>query len=134
MVRVAELVGVGLGIFLLVVLGAIVASTVRLSLHARTDEIQIQRLVGAGGTFVRLPFCLEGALQGALAAALALALLRGAVRARPAGARRRGGAGCSAASPRASSAPAEAAALIGLGVALGLGGALASLVSLDQRG
>ena len=48
-VRVAELVGVGLGIFLLVVLGAIVASTVRLSLHARTDEIQIQRLVGAGG-------------------------------------------------------------------------------------
>src|SRR5262249_17064902 len=69
-VRVAGLVGVGLGFFLLVVLGAIVASTVRLSLHARTDEIQIQRLVGAGGTFVRLPFCLEGALQGALAAAL----------------------------------------------------------------
>ena len=131
-VRVAELVGVGLGVFLLVVLGAIVASTVRLSLHARTDEIQIQRLVGAGGTFVRLPFCLEGALQGGLAAALALGVLRGLFALGTpvlgdAVAWVLGG------QPARFFGPAESAALIGLGVALGLGGALASLVSLDQR-
>lgn len=132
-VRVAELVGVGLGIFLLVVLGAIVASTVRLSLHARTDEIQIQRLVGAGGTFVRLPFCLEGALQGALAAVLALALLRALF---ALGLPVLGDAlgWVLGGQPARFFGPTEAAALIGLGMALGLGGALASLVSLDQRG
>lgn len=74
-VRVAEWLGLGLGIFLAIVLGAIVAGTVRLTVHARADEIQIQRLVGAGGLFVRLPFYLEGAMQGGLAAAVALLLL-----------------------------------------------------------
>ena len=74
-VRVAEWLGLGLGIFLAIVLGAIVAGTVRLTVHARADEIQIQRLVGAGGLFVRLPFYLEGGLQGGIAAALALVLL-----------------------------------------------------------
>jgi len=125
-------VGGGTG-FIANVLGAIVASTVRLSLHARTDEIQIQRLVGAGGTFVRLPFCLEGALQGALAALLALALLRalfalGLPVLGDALGWLLGG------QPARFFGPTEAAALIGLGTALGLGGALASLVSLDQRG
>ena len=74
-VRVAEWLGLGLGIFLALVLGAIVAGTVRLTVHARADEIQIQRLVGASALFVRLPFCLEGALQGGIAAAVALLLL-----------------------------------------------------------
>ena len=74
-VRVAEWLGLGLGIFLAIVLGAIVAGTVRLTVHARADEIQIQRLVGAGGLFVRLPFYLEGGLQGGIAAAVALLLL-----------------------------------------------------------
>jgi cell division transport system permease protein len=50
-VRMVEWLGAGLGAFLVLVLGAIVAATVRLSLHARADEIQIQRLVGAGGLF-----------------------------------------------------------------------------------
>ncbi len=74
-VRVAEWLGLGLGIFLAIVLGAIVAGTVRLTVHARADEIQIQRLVGAGGLFVRLPFYLEAGLQGGIAAAVALLLL-----------------------------------------------------------
>lgn len=74
-VRVAELLGIGLSVFLVLVLGAIVAGTVRLGVHARADEIQIQRLVGAGALFVRLPFYLTGALQGGIASALALVLL-----------------------------------------------------------
>jgi cell division transport system permease protein len=75
--RAVEWLGVALGTFLVLILGTIVAGTVRLALHSRADEIQIQRLVGAGGFFVRLPFYLEGALQGAAAAALALTVLFG---------------------------------------------------------
>jgi cell division transport system permease protein len=71
----AEWLGVALGVFLAGVLFAIASGTIRLAVHARADEIQIQRLVGAGPLFIRLPFYLEGALQGGLAAALALALL-----------------------------------------------------------
>ncbi len=74
-VRIVEWVGLGLGIFLVVVLGAIVAGTVRLTVHARSDEIQIQQLVGAGGFFIRLRFYLEGALHGGTAASLAILLL-----------------------------------------------------------
>lgn len=76
-VRVAEWVGLGLGIVLLMILASIVAGTVRLAVHSRADEIQIQRLVGARGLFVRLPFYLEGSLQGAAAAGLALLMLYG---------------------------------------------------------
>ena len=69
--------GAGLGVCLVLVLGVIVSGTVRLAVHARADELQIQRLVGAGAFLVRLPFYLEAGLQGALGAALALALLYG---------------------------------------------------------
>jgi cell division transport system permease protein len=79
-IGILEVVGLTLGGFLLLVLGAIVAGTVRLAVHSRADEIEIQRLVGAGGLFVRLPFYLEGALQGGAAAALALAVLYGLYR------------------------------------------------------
>ncbi len=131
-VRTVEWLGAGLGAFLVLVLGAIVAATVRLSLHARADEIQIQRLVGAGGLFVRLPFYLEGALQGGLAALAALLLQRGLY---------------ALGMPLLSDAlgwligaqalvffgPVEAAGLLALGVLLGLGGALMSLFSLEDR-
>ena len=132
LVRIVEWVGAGLGAFLLLVLGAIVASTVRLSLHARADEIQIQRLVGAGGWFVRLPFCLEGALQGLLAAAFALLVLRGTF---ALGLPLLGDALAWALGgrPAVFFGAGEAAALVALGVLLGLGGALASLVNLDER-
>ncbi|HTO69865.1 MAG TPA: permease-like cell division protein FtsX [Myxococcota bacterium] len=131
-VRIAEWIGAALGVFLLLVLGTIVASTVRLSLHARADEIQIQRLVGAGGWFVRLPFCLEGALQGLLAAGLALAVLRGLF---ALGLPLLGDAlsWLLGGQPAVFFGPAESALLVALGVALGTGGALASLVNLDER-
>lgn len=53
----------------------IVANTIRLAVYAREDEIEILSLVGAGRTFVRAPFVIEGAVQGAIGGALALALL-----------------------------------------------------------
>ncbi len=80
LVGVAEWLGLGLGALLLTVLGSIVAGTVRLAVHSRSDEIQIQRLVGARGVFVRIPFYLEGALQGGAASGLALLALYGLYR------------------------------------------------------
>jgi cell division transport system permease protein len=115
-----------------VVLFAIASATIRLAVHARADEIQIQRLVGAGASFIRLPFYLEGALQGGLAAGVALALLYGLYRLGLPLLRE----------PLAyllgQSQPSffGAGAIVGLaalGVALGLGGAALSLVRLEER-
>jgi cell division transport system permease protein len=50
----------------------IVSNTIRLSVYARRDEIEILALVGAGRAFVATPFLLEGLLEGALGGALAL--------------------------------------------------------------
>lgn len=53
----------------------IVSNTIRLTVYARRDEIDIMSLVGATPAFVRAPFVVEGALQGLLGGALALGLL-----------------------------------------------------------
>lgn len=59
---------IGLTLLPLILLGAAVlaASVVRLAIHARSAEIEIQRLVGATNAFVRLPFLVEGAFAGLL--------------------------------------------------------------------
>ena len=56
---------------------AIIASTIRLALYARRDEIEILRLIGAGGFLIKIPYLLEGAVVGALGGAVSLAKLRG---------------------------------------------------------
>ncbi len=61
-----------LGIFLLFAALFIVANTIKLTLYARRDELEIMALVGATSWFIKIPFLLEGALQGALGALLAL--------------------------------------------------------------
>ncbi len=61
----------------------IVANTVRLTVLARSEEIEVLRLVGATRAFIGAPFLLEGILQGIVAGALAwcwLALLGGVLR------------------------------------------------------
>ena len=55
----------------------IIASTIRLTLLARRDEIEILRLVGATGAFIKVPYLLEGAVLGAVGGLLSLAILRG---------------------------------------------------------
>lgn len=60
-----------LGMMLLVALFVIV-NTIRIAVHARRDEIEIMKLVGATDWFVRWPFILEGMLVGAFGAAVAL--------------------------------------------------------------
>jgi cell division transport system permease protein len=65
----------GLGAVLALATLLIVANTIRLSVYARHDEIEILRLVGAGRTFVATPFLLEGLLEGAAGGLAALGLL-----------------------------------------------------------
>jgi cell division transport system permease protein len=69
-------VGLGVGGLLALATIGIVASTVRLALRERRDELEILSLVGAGRATLLAPFLVEGLAQGAAAGALALALLR----------------------------------------------------------
>lgn len=57
--------------FLFLTIILIISNTVRLTLFARRDQIEIMRLVGATDIFIRLPFIIEGFLQGLLGALFA---------------------------------------------------------------
>jgi len=130
--RALEWVGAALGVSLLLVLGVIVAGTVRLAVHARADEIAIQRLVGAGSFLVRLPFLLEGALQGVLGAGLAVALLGLLFRFGLPMVSQVMSLVLGVATP-VFFGPLETGALLLLGTSLGLGSALLSLLRLEDR-
>jgi len=73
-----------LGAALLLATLFIVGNTVRLTVFARREEIEVLRLVGATGTFIRAPFIVEGILQGGLGGLIAwgwLAVVDNALRA-----------------------------------------------------
>ncbi|TLY15177.1 MAG: ABC transporter permease [Nitrospirae bacterium] len=72
-----ELGAVAVGSILSAASITIIASTIRLTLLARRDEIEILRLVGATGAFIKVPYLLEGAVLGAVGGLLSLAILRG---------------------------------------------------------
>jgi cell division transport system permease protein len=73
-VRVA---GFALTVVLLLGAAFTVTAVVRLSLHARRDELDIMQLVGAPFGFIRGPFVVEGLLLGGIGALLALLVLGG---------------------------------------------------------
>jgi len=56
--------GTVVGLFLVLAVVLIGGNTIKLTLHARRDEIQIALLVGATQSFVLIPFYIEGALLG----------------------------------------------------------------------
>lgn len=68
-------VGMVLGGFLLFAALFIVSNTIKLTLYARRDELEIMALVGATMRFIKVPFLLEGAIQGILGGLLSLVFL-----------------------------------------------------------
>jgi cell division transport system permease protein len=72
-----ELAAAAVGIVLSVASVTIIANTIRLTLYARRDEIEIMRLIGATGAFIKVPYVIEGALLGMLGAVLSIGLLKG---------------------------------------------------------
>src|ERR687892_269381 len=65
---------IGIGGIMGVAVMFIIATTVRLALYTRAEEIEIMQLVGATLWFIKFPFFLEGILQGMLGASLAVGL------------------------------------------------------------
>lgn len=54
---------------------AISFNTLRLAIYSSRDEIQVMRLVGAGKSYIRAPFMVEGVLYGLIAAVITLLLM-----------------------------------------------------------
>lgn len=75
-VRYLRMLGMGIGIVLAASLVTILANTIKLTLYARREEIEILKLIGATTGFIKTPFVLEGALLGGTGALGALFLLR----------------------------------------------------------
>jgi cell division transport system permease protein len=74
--RYLEVLGLSIGTVLAASMVTILANTIRLTLHARRDEIEIMKLIGATTAFIKTPFVLEGALLGGAGALCSLFLLR----------------------------------------------------------
>ena len=72
-----ELGAVIIGVILSLASVTIISNTVRLAIFARREEIEILRLIGATGTFIAVPYVIEGAVLGILGGGLSVGLLRG---------------------------------------------------------
>jgi cell division transport system permease protein len=55
----------------------IVSNTIKLTIYARKDELELLGLVGATRFFIKAPFLIEGILQGALGSLLSMIALLG---------------------------------------------------------
>ncbi|MFP3928802.1 MAG: permease-like cell division protein FtsX [Desulfobacteraceae bacterium] len=67
--------GFVVGGFLCLAVLFIATNTIKLTIYARREEIEIQKLVGATDWFVKIPFLIEGALQGLVGGVAALGAL-----------------------------------------------------------
>lgn len=75
--RLLALVGLGIGGVLAVAAILTVTTATTLVLHARRQETEIMRLVGAPEFVIRMPLLLQGMMQGLAGAVVAVAILTG---------------------------------------------------------
>lgn len=52
-----------------------VFSTIKMAVHSRSAEVEILRLVGATGRFIRMPFYIEGVFQGLMGSCIAFSVV-----------------------------------------------------------
>ncbi|MGH7258596.1 MAG: cell division protein FtsX [Nitrospiraceae bacterium] len=76
MVRYIEAAAMIVGVILSAACVTIIANTIRLTLYARREEIEILGMIGATKAFIRIPYALEGAVLGLLGSALSLVILK----------------------------------------------------------
>lgn len=67
--------GIIIGALLMLATIFIVSNTIKLTVYARKEELEIMRLMGATNSFIKLPFFIEGALQGLAGSSIAIAAL-----------------------------------------------------------
>ena len=72
---VIRLIGFIIGAFLLMATIFIVSNTIRLTVYAKKEELEISKLLGATDFFVKLPFYIEGLIQGVAGSAISIAAL-----------------------------------------------------------
>ncbi len=70
-----ELAALLFGLFLGVATIFIITNTIRLTVYARRDEIEVMRLVGASDFFIKAPFFIEGVVQGVGGGVISFGLL-----------------------------------------------------------
>ncbi len=68
-------IGVGLSILFMIISILVVYNAIKLTIIARSDELEIMRLVGATDAYVRLPFVLEGVIFGVTAAIIGMIVI-----------------------------------------------------------
>lgn len=62
-------------VLLIIISIAIIANTIKLTVHARRKEISIMKYVGATNSFIRWPFLVEGVIIGVLAGLISVAII-----------------------------------------------------------
>ncbi|MRR55950.1 MAG: ABC transporter permease [Deltaproteobacteria bacterium] len=63
--------------FIVLAVVFIVANTIKLTIYARKDELELMGLVGATRLFIKVPYLIEGVVQGVVGAVLAILTLLG---------------------------------------------------------
>ncbi|MBN1407938.1 MAG: ABC transporter permease [Calditrichaceae bacterium] len=74
-INLVYLIAGGIGLVLCLIAFILLYNTIRLTIFARSDIIEIMKLVGATSKFIRRPFVVEGFMQGFLGSLLACGLL-----------------------------------------------------------
>ena len=73
--KLAVLLAGTLAVILLIIITILIYNTIRLTIHARKDIIQIMRLVGATNIFIKSPFIIEGIVQGIIGGGIAALII-----------------------------------------------------------
>ena len=68
-------IGALVGGFIILAVIFIVANTIKLTIYARKDELELMGLVGATRLFIKVPYLIEGVVQGVAGVVVALLIL-----------------------------------------------------------